>query len=212
MKLRSCWIGFTAVICALPLAWAEKPGEAVADLVLRDPSGAQVKLSTYRQQKNVALLALAPGATLAPAVVEDACRRLASLDTVVLFLASDGKANRQLLENASSATLLIDSDGVLRRMLPGRVLTGADLAGFVKLWLTGRTVFKTACARCHGDEGDSTICWDVKSLVGIGRRLSETEVRARLRPAVLDGRTVLIRSQFFTPHEVDAVIVYVAGL
>jgi hypothetical protein len=85
----------------------------------------------------------------------------------VLVLAGDAAENRRLLEIDTPATLLFDPNSVVRRILPGRALTGPDLTGFVKLWEFGKTVFNTECARCHGEEGDLHICEDVKPLVGI---------------------------------------------
>jgi hypothetical protein len=212
VKLRDWWIGFAAANCALPLAWAVKPGEPAPDLALRDCRGAEVRLSDYRRKKHAVVLAQAPGVAPATGVDDDACRRLAALDSVALFLPGDAEAKRDFLGSARSATLLIDSEGVVRRALPGRVLTGPDLAGFVELWLSGKTVFSSACARCHGQDGDSNICLDVKPLAGIGRRLSETEIRERLRPGVVNDKDMLIRGQIFSRQEVDAVIVYIAGL
>jgi hypothetical protein len=212
MKLRNWWIGLTVASCALPQAWAIKTGDAAPDLAVRDRWGAEVRLSAYRQKSHVALLAHAPGAALAAAVLDDTCRRLAALDSVVLFLPGDAEASRILPESASFATLLIDSEGVVRRVLPGRILTGPDLADFVKLWLSGKGVFSTFCARCHGQEGDSTLCLDVKPLVGIGKRLSEGQIRERLRPGILNDTDVLIRDHILSRQDFDAVIAYVAGL
>jgi len=126
-------------------------------------------------------------------------------------LAGEAAENRRLLETDPPATLLVDPGDVVRRILPGRALTGPDLAGFVKLWEFGKTVFNAECARCHGEEGDLHICEDVKPLVGIGRRFTEAQIREKLRMAAINDE-YLIRGQMFTKQEVDAVIVYVAGL
>lgn len=212
MGTRSRWIWFVAVNCALSLAWAVKPGEPAPDLVARDRGGAQVRISSYRQKKHVVLLAHASDAAPAMAVSDETCRHLAALDSVVLFLPGDSEAARKFLDNAPSATVLIDSGGVVRRVLPGRVLTGSDLAGFVGLWQSGKTVFKAACARCHGEEGDLHICEDVKPLAGIGKRLTDAKIRELLRIGEINDRDLLIRGQVFNRQEVDAVIAYVAGL
>ena len=171
-----------------------------------------MRLSVYRQRKHVIVLAQAPGSALTGAVLDDTCRRLDALNSVVLFLTSDPEASRELVENVPAATLLIDPGGVVRRVLPGRALTGSDLAEFVRLWQSGKAVFNTSCARCHGEDGDLEICLDVKPLVGIGKRLSEAQIRDRLRPGEINDREVLIRGQFFSRQDVDAVIAYVAGL
>jgi len=212
MQVCKYWAALAVAHCALPLGWAVKPGEAAPDIALRDCSGADVRLSAYRQKKHAIILAQAPGAALAPAVLEDTCRRLQALDTVVLLLAGDAGEDRTFLEGAPAATLLVDPGGVVRRVLAGRALTGSDLAAFVKLWQFGKTVFNASCARCHGEEGDLHICEDVKPLVGIGRRLTEAQIREKLRIAVINDRDLLIRDHFYTRQDVDAVIAYVAGL
>jgi hypothetical protein len=211
MRIRNYWAALALAHCALPLGWAVKLGETVPDVSLRDCSGADVRLSAYHQKRQAIVLVEAPGAKLAPAVLNDTCRDLAARDTVVLVLAGEAAENRRLLETDPPATLLVDPGGVVRRILPGRILTGPDLAGFVKLWEFGKTVFNAECARCHGEEGDLHICEDVKPLVGIGRRFMEAQIREKLRMAAINDE-YLIRGQMFTKQEVDAVIVYVAGL
>ena len=212
MNIRKWWAGFFMANCSLLPAFAARPGDPAPDLVLRDRFGVEVRLSAYLHKKHVVVLAHAPGAEQAPAVLDDTGRRLNALDTALLFLADDADVNRKLLDNVSSATVLIDSSGVVRRVLPGRTLTGPDLGHFVKLWLTGKAVFSTRCGRCHGEDGDSTICLDVKPLVGIGRRLSEAQIREKLHPGELNDQELLIRGEFYSRPDVDAVIVYVAGL
>ena len=211
MRIRNYWAALALAHCALPLGWAVKLGETVPDVSLRDCSGADVRLSAYHQNRHVVILIEAPGARLAPPVLNDTCRDLAARDTVVLVLAGEAAENRRLLETDPPATLLVDPGDVVRRILPGRALTGPDLAGFVKLWEFGKTVFNAECARCHGEEGDLHICEDVKPLVGIGRRFTEAHIREKLRMAAINDE-YLIRGQMFTKQEVDAVIVYVAGL
>jgi len=212
MKSRSWPTVFAVVSCALPLGWAVKPGDVAPDLALRDRSGTEVRLSAFRQKKLVAVLAQTPGTPLSASVLNDTCLRLDSLGSVVLFLASDTDANRKFLENAPVATLLIDPGGVVRRVLVGRVLTGPDLFEFVKFWQLGRTVFNASCVRCHGEEGDLHICEDVKPLAGIGKRLTESQIRERLKIGEVNDQDLLIRGQFFTRPQVDAVIAYVASL
>jgi cytochrome c553 len=200
MHIRKWWLAFAAASCALPADWAVKPGEAAPDLAVRDCSGAETRLSAFRQKKPVALLAQAPPVS----VLGDTCRQLDALGFAVL-LSSDAAAAR-------AATLLIDAGGTVRRVLPGKVLTGAELAAFVRLWQSGKTVFEATCARCHGEDGDQHTCEDVKPLAGIGQRLTEAQIRERLRIGEINDRDLLIRGQIYTRHEVDAVIAYIAGL
>jgi hypothetical protein len=212
MRGRVFRIGPALAACLLWPAWAVKPGEPAPDITARDGRGAEVRLSTYRQKSHIALLAQAAGAAPAQAVWDDTCRRLAALDTVVLWLPGDGEPSRKLRDGAPAATFLIDRNGVVRRVLPGRLLTGPDLAGFVELWLTGKAVYNASCARCHGEDGDLNICLDVKPLAGIGRRLTEAQIRERLRPGEINDRELLIRGQTYRRQDVDAVIAYVASL
>ena len=212
MKGPNLWIVFAAANCALTVAWAVKPGDPAPDLAFRNCRGAEARLSEYRHKKHAVLLATARGSPLGETAIDDACRRIGELESVVLLVGSDAEANRRFLEGASSATVLIDPDGVVRRLLPGRVLTGSELAEFVRLWTEGKLVFSSACARCHGQDGDNNICLDVKPLVGIGKRLSEAQIRERLRPGEINDRDVLVRGQIFSRREVDAVISFVAGL
>jgi cytochrome c553 len=212
MRLLGWRAGLALALSVLRPAGAVTPGQAAPDLTLRDCRGAEVRLSGYRHKNPVVVLAPAPGGAPAAAALEEACRRLAALDTVALVLAPGAEGRPALLGEAQSATVLVDSTGVVRRVLPGRVLTGADLVGFADVWLAGKAVFDSVCARCHGPDGDSNICLDVKPLKGLGRRLSESEIRDRLRPGVVNDREMIIRGQIFTRQEVDAVIVYIAGL
>jgi len=206
MYIRIFWAALALAQCAPPLAWAVKLGDTVPDVALRDCSGAGVRLSAYHPKKLAVILAQPPGAKLAPALLADACRDLAPLNTLVFVLAGD-----TLPGTDPPATMLVDPDGVVRRLLSGQALTGPDLVRFVKLWQFGKTVFSARCARCHGEDGALQTCEDVKLLMGIGRRLTEAQIRERLRLAPVNDQ-YLIRSQLFTKEEVDAVIVYVAGL
>ena len=211
MRIREYLVALALAHCALPLGWAVKLGEWVPDVAVRDCSGVEVQLSPYQRQKNAVILAEALGAKLAPSVLSESCRDLAALDTLVLVLAGDAAENRRFLGTDPSATLLVDPLNMVRRLLPGRTLTGPDLAKFVKVWQFGKTVFNAECARCHGEDGAMGTCEDVKPLVGIGRRLTDAQIRERLRMAPINDQ-YLIRSQFFTKDEVDAVVTYVAGM
>jgi cytochrome c553 len=190
-------MGVAAVCCAFALEAPMVPGEPAPDVVVRDASGTAVRLSTYRQKKHVALLAVPPGR--AAADWADTERRLAALDTVALF------------ESGPAATVLIDPAGVVRRILTGRVLSGAELGHFVELWQSGKRSFAAYCARCHGEEGDSTLCVD-NALTGVGQRLSPEEIRAKLNIGELNDRQVLIREMRIPRDELEGIIVYVKSL
>jgi mono/diheme cytochrome c family protein len=113
---------------------------------------------------------------------------------------------------ARPSTYLIDKTGTVRRSLAGLAPGAREMEEFVSVWQLGQGVFESSCARCHGPDGALDICLDVKPLVGIGHRLSQTEIRERLRMAELNPDQFLIRSQFFKKAEVEAVIAYISGL
>ena len=210
MHIRN-WAAFALLQCVPPRVWAVQPGEAVPDIAVRDCAGTEVRLSAYHQKRHVIILAEKPGVKLAPALLNSTAAELAPLDTVVLVLAGDAAENRRFLNSDPPATLLVDPGGVVRRLLPGQALTGLELVSFVKRWQFGKTVFNAECARCHGEDGDSHLCEDVKPLLGIGRRLTEAQIKEKLRMAPINDQ-YLIRGQFYTKEEVEAVIVYVGGL
>jgi len=189
----------TAAVClAFSLHAAMVPGEPAPDLVVRDASGTAVRLSDYRQKKHIALLTAQPD-RIAGANWQDTIHRLAALDTVVLF------------HNGPAATMLIDRAGIVRRMLAGRVLSGADLEEFVWVWQSGKTYFVAYCARCHGEEGDETLCVD-KPLTGVSQRMSPAQIRESLRIGEVNDREVLIRGEMIKRFQLDAILVYVGSL
>lgn len=204
------WMALSVAYGAFSLDAAIVPGEPAPDLVVRDVSGSVVRLSAYRQKKYVALLAVPPGRA-AGVDWPDTIRRLAALDTTVLFLVTDAEKSREFLENVSTATVLLDRTGVVRRVLAGRVLTGADLEHFVEQWQSGKTYFVAYCSRCHGEDGDSTLCVE-KPLTGLGQKLSPEQIRDRLRLGEMSDTEVLIRGEIIKRFQLDAIIVYVAGL
>ncbi|SPE40531.1 exported hypothetical protein [Candidatus Sulfopaludibacter sp. SbA3] len=192
------WLAAAAACCAFSLDAALVPGEPAPDLVVRDVAGTTVRLSAYRQKKHIALL-VAPPDRLPTADWAGTERRLAALDTVVLF--NDGPA----------ATLLIDQTGVVRRVLTGSVLTGTGLTDFVELWQSGKAWFAGYCARCHGADGEDTWC-DQKPLTGVGQRLSPTQIRETLNMWEVNDQEVIIRGERIKRPQVDAIIVYVSSL
>jgi hypothetical protein len=180
------------------LGAAVLPGDAVPDLKVKDASGVPVRLSAYRGMKYVVLVAIPPGRST-PAVETDTIRRLAAMDTVLLF--SEGPA----------ATLLVDRDGVARRVAEGRVLAGRELERFVYLWRSGKDYFVAYCARCHDEDGTSTLCVPTP-LTGVGRRLTEEKLRESLRIGEVNAEQVVIRGEMIRRVQLDAILVYVSGL
>jgi mono/diheme cytochrome c family protein len=205
------YVAVTIAAGLVAIAYAVEPGDPVGDVVVRDRSGAQVQLFAYRQKKMVALLVERPDATLSREALDDAGRRLAPLGCVVARLDSDSAGSRALLGRTAAATILIDRDGVVRRILAGRALAGAELAGFAELWLTGKTWFGVYCARCHGDDGESTLCTE-KPLAGVGRRMPLERIRESLRIGEVNDREVVIRGEIIRRERLEALLVYVGGL
>lgn len=79
-------------------------------------------------------------------------------------------------------------------------------------WELGRATYLARCARCHGEDGGDTSYPEIRTLKGIGRRLSREEIRARLHAKGAGPELVLIRGETFTAAEVEALISYVAEL
>jgi hypothetical protein len=183
-----------AVSCGLLFAESLKPGDSAPNWTLQDLRGAEVKLASYHG-KNVVVFK-GSGAT-----GSEALRGLADLDVVPLFAGGQGRA-----------TLLIDQNGIVRRIAAGELLAGADLVRFAQMWLEGHKVYMAKCSRCHGEDGDSSLCMDVKPLVGIGGRMNVKQIREAMRPADMGPDQVLIRDQYLTRGDFDAVVAYIAGL
>jgi cytochrome c553 len=73
-------------------------------------------------------------------------------------------------------------------------------------WGAGRSVWMNHCARCHGEDGRSETYVGTKSMAGIGRRLSLTEIARRA------NSTGSVNMSQFTRAELDALWKFVAGL
>jgi len=181
---------------ALPLDAAMVPGEPAPDLVVKDSAGAAVRLSAWRDKKDIALLS--PAAGQPPADLAAASRLLAPLDTILLV--ADGPAR----------TVLIDRTGTVRRVTEGRALVGAELAKFVELWRDGKSAFVAYCARCHGEYGDAIWC-DPNPLTGVGRRLSLEQILEILHPVPMNDE-VLVRSERIKKLDLETILIYLRSL
>jgi mono/diheme cytochrome c family protein len=65
--------------------------------------------------------------------------------------------------------------GVLRRVFRD----SRSIVSDVRLWRDGQVIFKSQCARCHGESGLATDYPGTKSLAGIGNRHSDKEILHR---------------------------------
>ncbi len=165
-----------------------------------------------RHKRDAVLLVPGPEDALPEGFRAADSRALAALDADLLFAPPQAESGQPGLGAAAPATILVDSGGIVRRIETGRLLAGKELADFVEQWRLGREVFLYSCARCHGDDGSLNIRGDVKTLTGIGNRLTPAQVYERLRVGELSDIDVLIRGRFHKRKEVEAVVVFVRGL
>lgn len=189
-------------------------GAPAPDWRVETADGKPASLSSYlRQQKRDAVL-LVPraGEAIPRQDFERVRKKLAERDADLLAVAHNPPARSPGLDSIAPATLLVGSDGIIRRIETGRLLNGRDLEDFLDQWRLGRGVFLSACARCHGDDGSLEVCGDVKPLTGIGNRLTPAQVYERLRAGELSQHEVLVRGRFHKRHEIEAAVVFVRGL
>jgi len=76
----------------------------------------------------------------------------------------------------------------------------------------GEASYGMACARCHGEDGNLGNYAYIRTLGGIGKRLTHQEIRQRLRPLEITPDEISIRSHIFTRKDLDELIAYVASL
>lgn len=209
-RLLSAWVALTLGYAGSPL----RLGAPAPDWTVESAAGKQASLSRHLREhkRDAALLVPRPGQAIPKTDLETAAKRLRERNADLLVVPPQPGPDRPGLEPVAPATLLVDSGGVVRRIEPGRLLTGKDLEEFIDQWRLGREVFLTACARCHGDDGSLESCIDVKPLTGIGNRLTPAQVYERLRVGELGKGDVLVRGRFHKRREIDAVVVFVRGL
>jgi peroxiredoxin len=114
---------------------------------------------------------------------------------------ADGFAAEQKLTG-----VLIDENGIVRRIVTAAGDFDGELMKQVRLWLAGKDVYEANCARCHGSAGQDTTYSGVKSLAGIGNRMDESEI---LRRTSLTGA---VDMSGWTDEQSRALAAYVAGL
>ncbi len=105
---------------------------------------------------------------------------------------------------------LLDEQGIIRRVEP-LPRSAQGIADLVKEWELGKKAFAWGCPECHGENGNEGYN-GAHSLQGIGRRLSREEIRTKLNATKVSVDRYSIRCCQFTGRELEALIVFVAGL
>jgi mono/diheme cytochrome c family protein len=122
-------------------------------------------------------------------------------DLTILYDAG-GEISRAYGAINNRVAFLIDDNGIVRRVVrpPDRLVQQ------VAAWTDGKAVYDAQCARCHGADGRDESYPGVKSLAGIGNRISEGEI---LHRTALTGA---VDMSGWTESQRRALAAYVAGL
>lgn len=105
---------------------------------------------------------------------------------------------------------VIDGQRTVRRAV--EIQDASGLLEAAEVYEAGRAAYRSACARCHGADGRSDSYPYIKTLNGLGARAGTAEIRARLHPLPLGDNQLSVRGHLFTARELDALVVYIAGL
>jgi len=136
----------------------------------------------------------------------DAAAQPTPADNVYVRIVESGNGNTHD-ESELGTGLLIDATGRVRRA--ERLDSESDVVRFaarVTQWRAGREVYAQFCAACHGMDGTNTGYPLIKTLDGIGRRISDTAILARTRATSFTNIDAL------PEEERDALAIFVAGL
>lgn len=106
---------------------------------------------------------------------------------------------------------LVDEAGIVRAVQPAPE-RASGLVEFLKEWELGRKAFAWGCTTCHGQDGRETYYYGVKSLGGIGNRMSPEQIRRTLNATMIAPGRYSIRCFHFTEAEINGLVTYVAGL
>ena len=124
---------------------------------------------------------------------------------------SDAIRSRYLLSAMEAPLLVIaDSGAVVRRIV--RVSTSAGILQAVEAFEAGKASYNFACARCHGEDGDSDAYAFIRKLRGIGSRLTAEQITARMYPLPMGSSGFAVRGHLLSRERLDALVAYVAGL
>lgn len=103
---------------------------------------------------------------------------------------------------------LIDRQGSVRHIERslGLSTAGSELANKINVWRSGMSLYEGLCARCHGSDGKDDSYPFIKTLAGIGNRMTENQI---LQATENTGVVDLTR---LTEEQRRALAVYVSGL
>jgi len=178
------------------LAAAEiKLGETAPSIVLEDPAG-----QTLEQFRGRKVIVLAAGAD--PTGLSEAVRQLRQRGVELV---------KARLPGAGNGFWLVDEQGVVRAVEQAP-REAAGLAEFYQEWELGKKAFEWGCTTCHGKDGRETYYYGVKSLGGIGNRMSREQLLRTLNATMIAPGRYSIRCFHFTEAELKALVKYVAGL
>ncbi len=106
---------------------------------------------------------------------------------------------------------LVDESGLLRAREPAPETAGQILS-FFEEWETGKRLFEGSCATCHGEDGRDTTQYGVKSLGGVGNRMSRETLQRTLNATMIAPGRYSIRCFHYTERELKALVTFVSGL
>lgn len=76
----------------------------------------------------------------------------------------------------------------------------------------GEKLYNVACARCHGVDGADTSYPGIRRLDGIGKRLTNAEIRLRMKPLKTGEDEFLVRNYTMKGAELGALVEFVSRL
>jgi hypothetical protein len=106
---------------------------------------------------------------------------------------------------------LVDENGLLRAAEPAPE-TADRIVAFLEEWELGKKSFEWGCANCHGKDGRDTTHYGIKSLAGVGNRMSREELRRTLNATMIAPGRYSIRCFHYSERELKALVTYVFGL
>jgi hypothetical protein len=156
-----------------------------------------------------ALLVFTPLLIVLP---ESAASDLGARGWVWLKFRSGSDVARRYLGTAASrsAVVLVDESGTVRHI--ATLQDSGDLLRITAAYDSGKQSFHFACARCHGSDGGDGTYAGIKTLRGIGRRLTRDQIAERLNSIPTGANEVLVRGHVLSRQDFDALVLYVSGL